>query len=164
MLSLTARPSPKGLDNSEPLIIPPPGKLLALTLAAEAYLFALIGYCLPGLPDFPLGHLAIIAALFAFCLVFFAVYWEHATTWVVCPDGVLYIVRPSGGLLRGGGSTQLRLGTQAAFVLRQSKKEGVLVASLRILTPVVRRQRIGFRRSIKTPLPPWAEQFRNANV
>jgi|GEM_PF-5678386 len=164
MPSLTPNLIGKELENAEPLVLPPPGKVLAVTLPALAYIFILIGCCVSGFQNFPLGHLVLILALFALSLIFLAVCWEHATTWVICPNGVLYIVRPSGWLLRGGGSTQLRLGTQAEFILRQSKKEGVLVASLRILAPVVRRQRIGFRRPIRQPLPPWAEQFRVANV
>jgi len=123
------------------------------------YLFVLIGATAATFGSFPLGHATLICFLFALALVFFAAWWEHTGTWVICPSGVAYLARPGGHILRGSGARRFGIGTDVELKLSRRKESGVVEIRFRFLSGSRRTRRIGYRRVVRQPLPAWMDRY-----
>ena len=164
MLPINPGSESPAVENAEPLVIAPPGIGLALIGASELYLFVLIGACMATFDNSPLGHAALICFLFLLALVFFAVWWEHSGTWVICPSGVVYLARPGGYLLRGSGVMQFSVGSQLELRLSKGKKNRLVEVHLRMIVGGRRTRRMRYRRVIRQPLPKWMDRYYRAET
>ena len=164
MLAIDPLPEPPTVENAEPLVIPPPGAGLALVGGSMLYLFVLIGATAATFGSFPLGHATLICFLFAFALVFFAAWWEHTGTWVICPSGVAYLARPGGHILRGSGVTQFTVGSQLEVRLSEGRKTGIVEVHFRVIAGSPRARRARYRRVVRQPLPKWMDRYYRAET
>jgi hypothetical protein len=120
----------------------------------------LTGICIPNFGHFPLGHAVFIFFFIVLALIFFAVWWEDAAcVWVICPNDVIYTVRPSGRLLRGSGARRFGIGTEVELKLSRRKESGVVEIRFRFLSGSRRTRRIGYRRVVRQPLPAWMNRY-----